>query len=94
MYPISRIIRSFAHNFDVVEFDINHKKSKKDDEDCLPESAINDISNENEEEYWCIRSSSFKCKTNDGNKCANHPKVMLVICLHDDSAFKVEEEEQ
>ena len=78
----------------MVKFDVDHQEAQDDHEADLPEGVVDDVGDEDEEEDGSVWPAPLESEADDGNEGTNHPKVVLVLCFHDNHAFKVEEEEQ
>lgn len=91
---VARIKWSFANNLDLIKLKVNSQEPKQSNADGLEYLQLKVISCSHKEEDRRIWPSSFVDVANDWDEDNNHPEILLMVRLHDDDAFEVEEEEE
>lgn len=90
---VPSIVGSLSNNLDMVKLHVDNQESKHSDAYSLENIELKVISDCYEEEYRSVWSCALVEIADDGDKCDYDPKVLLMIGLHDDHAFEVEQEQ-
>lgn len=90
---VACIVGSFPNNFNMIKLHVHDQESEHSDAYGLKYIEFEVISDCDEEENGRVWSCSLVDIADDGDKCDHDPEVLLMVGLHDDHAFKIEEEQ-